>query len=235
MVLETVRPSSGSLALVRTLSWQGRKSTSVMDALNTVENADSCSVAKLWELAVLRGAMPESAREPKHRVRVVDLFCGVGGLSAGLVMAGRLTGINVEPSLAVDLDMAALQVFHNNHATARILHANVDSLLDYSLRFDTDSVTLAYPPEILEHVLSRSTRGRRHCCRRTAVSGVFDIQQPYAPGRSAQQFILNRADRGDRAGRQDNYRGERARGASEKPGRGSSSQTDSGRSWLRSG
>ena len=154
MVLETVRPSSGSLALVRTLSWQGRKSTSVMDALNTVENADSCSVAKLWELAVLRGAMPESTREPRHRVRVVDLFCGVGGLSAGLVMAGRLTGINVEPSLAVDLDMAALQVFHNNHATARILHANVDSLLDYSLRFDTDSVTLAYPPEILEHVLS---------------------------------------------------------------------------------
>lgn len=44
----------------------------------------------------------------------VDLFCGCGGLTLGLWEACRLTGRQLDIRLAVDNNVAALQVFRSN-------------------------------------------------------------------------------------------------------------------------
>jgi DNA (cytosine-5)-methyltransferase 1 len=61
---------------------------------------------------------PVAPRKPIAKIRIVDLFCGCGGLSLGIAEAGRERNISVEIAVAIDADVSALQVFQANFGTA---------------------------------------------------------------------------------------------------------------------
>lgn len=57
---------------------------------------------------------PAVSRSVTRNLRVVDLFCGCGGLSLGIAEACRNHKVGVEIALALDADEDALQVYRRN-------------------------------------------------------------------------------------------------------------------------
>lgn len=107
------------------------------------------SCDKQWAVERLLGT--EIQRSPSARdLRIVDLFCGVGGFSAGLHEAALGVGLMPRFLAAVDLDRSALQVYRKNFSPQRMISKDVDSLVDYAIRFDGDQPRFAYHPEILD-------------------------------------------------------------------------------------
>jgi DNA (cytosine-5)-methyltransferase 1 len=66
-------------------------------------------------------------------LRLVDLFCGCGGLSLGVAEAARRQGHRVEIPLAVDNDADAVAVFGANFPTATVEQKRVEELFDGEL------------------------------------------------------------------------------------------------------
>ena len=54
-------------------------------------------------------------------MRILDLFCGAGGLSYGFEQAG------FEPVLGVDFNAQALETYQKNHKNSQILCGNLTS------------------------------------------------------------------------------------------------------------
>ena len=63
-------------------------------------------------------------------VRVVDLFCGCGGLSLGVAEAARRLGLGIEIPLAVDADEDAVAVYRANFADADVRSQLVEQSID---------------------------------------------------------------------------------------------------------
>ncbi len=61
-------------------------------------------------------------------VRVVDLFCGAGGLTLGIAEAARRQGAAVDIRLAVDSNQYAIDTYHANFPRAVAVKADVESL-----------------------------------------------------------------------------------------------------------
>ena len=57
-------------------------------------------------------------------MRVIDLFCGAGGLSLGLARAGLRT------SIGVDLDSDSLETFAACHPDAEVIKGDVLSVIE---------------------------------------------------------------------------------------------------------
>lgn len=157
MRVETSELTEGRL--VRAISVSDSTRYSYLCGGPSLSRDEDASVAKRWEMSVLRGAMPEPVQRSPRHLRMLDLYCGAGGLSAGIVMAGRQMGVDVEACLAIDLDEAALQVFKRNHAAALTVRTNVDCLVDYALHFSDHQTTLSYSPELLDSWLSDERGG----------------------------------------------------------------------------
>jgi DNA (cytosine-5)-methyltransferase 1 len=108
---------------------------------------------KAWSLAALRGIQPNGDTAASGEVRILDLYSGAGGFSAGLQAAINAAGLRATFAACVDIDPAGLEVFTRNIACRFKIRRNVDALLDYGIRFDGDSARFAYPPELLEPAL----------------------------------------------------------------------------------
>ena len=65
---------------------------------------------------------------PKNQINFVDLFCGAGGLSRGLEMAG------FKCILATDNDKAAMSTFERNHPDAEAYLGDISDISDYKFR-----------------------------------------------------------------------------------------------------
>lgn len=63
-------------------------------------------------------------------VRLVDLFCGCGGLSLGVAEAARLLGLGIEIPLAIDVDEDAVAVYRTNFPGADIRAQPVEESID---------------------------------------------------------------------------------------------------------
>ena len=87
-------------------------------------------------------------------LRTADLFCGVGGLSAGVRIAAAEFGREVRCELAVDTDAEALAVFQRNHRPGQISTESVRALLDYRVRGDGRSAAFVYAPELLDPLIA---------------------------------------------------------------------------------
>lgn len=71
----------------------------------------------------------------------IDLFSGAGGMSLGAEMAGLKT------KLAVDFDASAFATYAHNHPDTFVLQADVQSLLNISVPFESrDIVVFGGPP-----------------------------------------------------------------------------------------
>lgn len=123
--------------------------------------SQSSDPAKAWSIARLQGVQSITEEPSQQPLRIVDLFCGGGGFSAGLKTAAEAVGMHPEFAAAVDLDEVGLEVFAKNLRPRSKLRRNVDALLDYALRFQGDRTSFAYPPEVVEPVLADEV-GRVH-------------------------------------------------------------------------
>ncbi len=114
-----------------------------------------------WWKAVLAGAAPFATTGSERNgddlgpVRVVDLFCGVGGLTAGTMLAAAEMGHQVRCELAVDADGDALAVFARNHDARRTVDESVQGLVDYRVRGEGLDAAFVYAPELLDSDLAQ--------------------------------------------------------------------------------
>lgn len=116
--------------------------------------ARSSAPMKAWTIGLLSGAVPRSTALTTETIRIVDLFCGAGGFSAGLASAGAAAGLRTDFAACVDLDQSGLEVFGFNLKPRLRLRRNVDAMLDFLVRYDGEESRFAYPPDILEPTLA---------------------------------------------------------------------------------
>lgn len=106
--------------------------------------------ASSWWQSYLRGSrIHRVAGDPLRRLRVVDAFCGSGGLSLGAKLAAEACGLGYDPLIAIDTDAEALRVHRANFGTRLPYHGNVDALVDYHVAGSGTESHFAYPPKIL--------------------------------------------------------------------------------------
>jgi DNA (cytosine-5)-methyltransferase 1 len=111
----------------------GRLHTSLI-ALEPSSGIEARVDGGLAESCLLRSeSAPPHPRSRGERVRLVDLFCGSGGLTLGLQEAGRALGLRVDVAFAVDFDPSATAVFGHNFPSARVATEDVTNLLDGEL------------------------------------------------------------------------------------------------------
>lgn len=82
-----------------------------------------------------RRKRPEYEKEPDP-VRVVDLFCGCGGMTLGAAEGAYRAGRGIEISLAVDADPDAVKVFAHNFPDADVRESLVEAVIDGKLGSD---------------------------------------------------------------------------------------------------
>jgi DNA (cytosine-5)-methyltransferase 1 len=130
-----------------------------VEAEVTVPDADGSEDPKgAWWKAYLIGATPRLAHPTSSDLRVVDLFCGAGGLALGLGQLAREIGVRVIPELVVDLDEEATAVYAANHGARRRVVRSVTQLIDFTVR-DTGTLSeFPYPPELVVDELSSQLR-----------------------------------------------------------------------------
>jgi DNA (cytosine-5)-methyltransferase 1 len=86
-----------------------------------------------WWKSYITGGKATSSDGGNHRVALVDLFSGSGGLSQGVKLACDALGVELEPLLAVDVDQAALGAYARNHFPHQVVHDSVKNLISYSV------------------------------------------------------------------------------------------------------
>ncbi|WP_161627285.1 DNA cytosine methyltransferase [Arenimonas composti] len=90
--------------------------------------------ADLWDRLVLRGAVPRPVPGGRRRkVRIVDLFCGAGGLSFGVCRGLRAVGFDPVVEFAADLDPDALRIYKRNIGPVECAVRDAAELVDFEL------------------------------------------------------------------------------------------------------
>jgi DNA (cytosine-5)-methyltransferase 1 len=95
------------------------------------ENSPSGDPASYWA-AVCKTAVWPTPTSNLDSLKVVDLFCGFGGLSLGAAMAAQELGLRIEIALAADIWEEAIAVYKDNfdHLSKRTLVCDLGTLVD---------------------------------------------------------------------------------------------------------
>ncbi len=91
-----------------------------------------CPTCRLDEEFLRRRSRP-AYEEGTARIRIVDLFCGCGGMTLGAAEGARRLGMASEVALAVDNDPDAVRVFRANFPTGRVIESDVCNLFEGQL------------------------------------------------------------------------------------------------------
>jgi DNA (cytosine-5)-methyltransferase 1 len=138
-------------SLVRAISIAGNDYVSTIEARSDPElNPNSA-----WWQSFLRGAEFKIANPGEPGLRVVDAFCGSGGLSLGVRLAAAALGRSVEYLAAVDTDVLALAVYEANLSPQFSIPASVPTLIDFHVFGQGEEVEFGYAPELLDPRLSK--------------------------------------------------------------------------------
>jgi DNA (cytosine-5)-methyltransferase 1 len=108
-----------------------------------------------WWKGLLRGVRPVPVHKTGRHLRVVDLFCGVGGLALGVRLAADELGHTLESVLAVDRDAQALSVYQKNHASRLTSTESTDALVAFQMIGSGDSAKMFTKPHLarsLQHL-----------------------------------------------------------------------------------
>lgn len=119
--------------------------------LPTTPNDDQ-NLDHAWWSSYLQGKAP--SLDSTSPVRVVDLFCGSGGLTLGAKAALAACGLRAATVAAADVDTAALSIYAQNFKPERVLASNVGVMVDYAIHGSGEKAKLAYEPELIEPNLS---------------------------------------------------------------------------------
>ena len=96
------------------------------------QHVDACKVCEADRTFLQTAERPDYGSLPSP-VHVVDLFCGGGGLSLGVVEAAPARGRGAKVLLAVENDDEAADVYAMNFPTARLVRSDVCALFDGEL------------------------------------------------------------------------------------------------------
>lgn len=110
--------------------------------------------AAAWWQSVLRGAAvgPRSEIKP---VRIVDAFCGSGGLGLGARLALEAVGRKAEFAAIVDTDVDAVAIHRHNLGARKHITASAASLVDYHVLGVGPEATFGYAPEVVNADLAK--------------------------------------------------------------------------------
>jgi DNA (cytosine-5)-methyltransferase 1 len=109
--------------------------------------------AAFWQ-SVLRGNKVDTARDAKP-LRVVDAFCGSGGLGLGVKLAAEAIGRSVDFAAIVDTDATAVHIHRHNFGARKHFAVSVSSLVDFLVLETGDGARFGYEPEIVHEDLRR--------------------------------------------------------------------------------
>lgn len=125
--VEDFRLDQGGHNLHRTVTWNGRASTS---SLPLSDDAPDLLLPSLWDWLWLRQRSRPHGGEG-DAVRVADLFSGCGQMGVGISEAARALGLRCELGIAVDLNRDALEVYRRifPQAEGRILQVPIEERL----------------------------------------------------------------------------------------------------------
>lgn len=114
---------------------------------------DNLSAESAWWQSILRGSQVE-AKESGRPLKIVDAFCGSGGLGLGIKFAAESVGRKVEFSAIIDTDQSALKIHEHNLGASRSIADSVASLVDFHVRGTNGESSFAYEPEVISDALS---------------------------------------------------------------------------------
>lgn len=115
--------------IVRRITVGARETTTFI--LDVADPTPDTPAWMRWWQSFLRG-QKSCGEQAWYPIRVVDLFCGCGGLSLGIAEAARALGLLPVFELAVDIDAAGLSVYVENLLPVRTLARDVGTLVSYS-------------------------------------------------------------------------------------------------------
>lgn len=121
--------------------------------VSDVSDAGLSGAASFWQ-SILRGSRVEGKRDSKP-LRIVDAFCGPGGLGLGVRLAAQAIGRDVDFAAIVDTDATAVHVHRHNLGARKHLAASVPSLVDFHVLDVGDQAHFGYEPEIVHTELGR--------------------------------------------------------------------------------
>lgn len=168
--------------VVQSVELHGKR-TALEIALDDVPNTDAPAI-DAWDRAVLSGAKPRLVEGGgRGRVRIVDLFCGAGGLSLGVLQGLKAAGYSPVVELAGDLDRTALDLFNRNLGPGEIFHGDVSDLVQAPIQAAANGPEFTHEPWV---------RDRRLAARLTGVDVL--IGGPPCQGHSNLNNHTRRAD-----------------------------------------
>ena len=98
--------------------------------------------------AFLRSTERPDYSDGSPTLRLVDLFCGCGGMSLGIAEAAKRSGAAVRVALAVDFDEMATGVYQNNFSGTTVRTVGVETLFDGELGAAVTSTEQALADEV---------------------------------------------------------------------------------------
>jgi DNA (cytosine-5)-methyltransferase 1 len=101
-----------------------------------------------WWRSYLAGNRPLKPSDESPKLRLVDLFCGPGGLAIGFRQAAEECGFTTESVVAVDQDEGALAVYQKNHSSRIISSESVSMLVNFQILGSGDDATMFSAPKI---------------------------------------------------------------------------------------
>jgi DNA (cytosine-5)-methyltransferase 1 len=113
--------------------------------------------ASLWWQMYLRGSLPDRSRSAGKVLKIVDLFCGCGGLVLGLKEAIAAVSREAEVALAVDTDDEVLRLYSSNLKPRDARCKNVNELIDYHVIARGNEASFSYQPEVIDSRLESLT------------------------------------------------------------------------------
>lgn len=149
-LIKHLTEASGN-CLVRAISIAGNEHVSIIEA----RSDPGLDPESAWWQSFLRGTDIPIAAPEGRKLRVVDAFCGSGGLSLGVRLAAAALGRSVEYLAAVDTDALALAVYGANLAPRTRIAASAPTLIDFHVFGQGEKIEFGYPPELLNPTLSK--------------------------------------------------------------------------------
>lgn len=133
----------------------------VRDILHETVVADLADEAlappSAWWQTLLRGEHPVSA-EHAAPIKIVDAFCGPGGLALGIKSAIEAVGGTAEFAAIVDTDITALEIHKHNLGARRHISASAASLVDFHVLGIGAEAEFGYEPEVVHGELAKVGR-----------------------------------------------------------------------------
>lgn len=108
-----------------------------------------------WWSAFIRGERVRASKSAE-KVRFLDLFSSVGGLSVGAMEAMGALGLSGLPLLAADVDARALQVYKQNLKPRVSVPESVRGLVDFRVSGTGPAARFAYEPTIADERLAKA-------------------------------------------------------------------------------